>query len=581
MGDKKDKKGDKSTTQILKESRNVLYGEETEIPAVLNNVLTLLNRMDTRLSSIEKNTGKNTTTLSQMNDKFNSLSARVIDAEKDIVDVKSRVTQLEATSHGTGNLFDEIKTKTDKLASDIEHLQRERTDFENRQENMKEKIDNLEEDKCILNDKLIDIQCRSMKYNLIFSGIEEHRDEDCEDKLRRFIYQNMRIEHRLEFGNVHRFGKSYRNKPRPIIARFLYFSDLDMIKRAGKNLKGTHYGVNQQFPAEIEEKRRKLYPIMKAERKNNSKVVLIRDKLYVNDELVTVSNDEAPREEPHQTPIRPKKRSRVSSTPDRDGHKSKTDDLDEIDIPNFEIKMKNRFTLRRVKSGGIVLCFRTHLADKINMVDTDSKYIMWFTVDKEIFRLNQNVLFGIVYIPPENSSYCIGDPYNEMENEFLNFCSYYNYICLMGDFNSRTSRDPDFIDLEYDEVSGMLDIENTCINTLHNLCLPIQRKSMDVKKNNFGNYLLDFCKYNNMLIVNGRIGDNSGHFTCKNASVVDYNICSPCFLKLIENFSVLETNTLFSDIHNPLSLTVKAEVVENKVVVDEPSHEKIKNTGHV
>ncbi|CAG2220516.1 unnamed protein product [Mytilus edulis] len=277
---------------------------------------------------------------------------------------------------------------------------------------MKEKIDNLEEDKCMLNDKLIDMQCRSMKYNLIFSGIEEHRDEDCEDKLRRFIYQDMRIEHRLEFGNVHRFGKSYRNKPRPIIARFLYFSDLDMVKRAGKNLKGTHYGVNQQFPAEIEEKRRKLYPIMKAERKNNSKVVLIRDKLYVNDELVTVSNDEAPREEPRQTPIRPKKRSRVSSTPDRDGHKSKTDDLDEIDIPNFEIKMKNRFTLRRVKSGGIVLCFRTHLADKINMIDTDSKYIMWFTVDKEIFRLNQNVLFGIVYIPPENSSYCIGDPYH-------------------------------------------------------------------------------------------------------------------------------------------------------------------------
>ncbi|CAG2187613.1 unnamed protein product [Mytilus edulis] len=166
---------------------------------------------------------------------------------------------------------------------------------------MKEKIDNLEEDKCMLNDKLIDMQCRSMKYNLIFSGIEEHRDEDCEDKLRRFIYQDMRIEHRLEFGNVHRFGKN-------------------MVKRAGKNLKGTHYGVNQQFPAEIEEKRRKLYPIMKAERKNNSKVVLIRDKLYVNDELVTVSNDEAPREEPRQTPIRPKKRSRVSSTPDRDGH---------------------------------------------------------------------------------------------------------------------------------------------------------------------------------------------------------------------------------------------------------------------
>ncbi|CAG2205242.1 unnamed protein product [Mytilus edulis] len=48
-------------------------------------------------------------------------------------------------------------------------------------------------------------------------------------------------------------------------------------------------------------------------------------------------------------------------------------------------------------------------------------------------------------------------------------------------------------------------------------------------------------------------------------------------VKMLVNFFILETNTLFSDIHNPLSLTVKAEVVKNKVVVDEPSHEKIKD----
>jgi hypothetical protein len=58
MGDKKDKKGQKSTTEILKENRSVLYGDEVEVSSVLNNVLTLLNRMDTRLSTIEKNTGK-------------------------------------------------------------------------------------------------------------------------------------------------------------------------------------------------------------------------------------------------------------------------------------------------------------------------------------------------------------------------------------------------------------------------------------------------------------------------------------------------------------------------------------------
>ena len=97
MGDKKDKKGQKSTTEILKESRSVLYGDEVEVSSVLNNVWTLLNRMDTRLSTIE-NTGTNTVTLNQMNDKLNTLTARVITAETDIVHVKSRVADLEASS---------------------------------------------------------------------------------------------------------------------------------------------------------------------------------------------------------------------------------------------------------------------------------------------------------------------------------------------------------------------------------------------------------------------------------------------------------------------------------------------------
>jgi hypothetical protein len=64
MGDKKYKKGQKSTTEILKESRSVLYGDEVEVSSVLNNVLTLLNRMDTRLSTIEKKTGKDNYPLS-------------------------------------------------------------------------------------------------------------------------------------------------------------------------------------------------------------------------------------------------------------------------------------------------------------------------------------------------------------------------------------------------------------------------------------------------------------------------------------------------------------------------------------
>ena len=196
MGDKKEKKGDKSTTQLLKDSRSKLYGDdntEIPVPVVLNNFLTLFNRMDTRLSSIEKNTGKNTTTLSEMNAKMNSLTARVIDAEKDITAVKSRVTQLEATSQGTGNLFDEVKSKTDTLMTEIGKMHKERKEFLERQDTMKEELDTLQTENGKLNERLIDMQCRSMKYNLIFSGIPESEYEDSEDKLRQFLYYELGI----------------------------------------------------------------------------------------------------------------------------------------------------------------------------------------------------------------------------------------------------------------------------------------------------------------------------------------------------------------------------------------------------
>lgn len=320
MADKKDKKsksGEKSTAQILSDSRNVLYGDSTDISLLMNNMLTLMNRMDTRLTNIEKNTSKNTTTLSQMNDKLTSLTARVITAEKDIVDVKSRVTELETNSLGTGNLFDEIKRKSDDMQKSFVELKKSHSEVDTIRQDINEHIQKLEQENEALHEKFIDMQCRSMKYNLIFTGLDEQNNENLDDKLRRFLYYEMGIEQQIEFGNMHRFGKRNNHRPRPIIARFLYYADLDMVKKAGYKLQGTQFGVNEQFPLEIEQKRRRLYPIMKEEKKKKSKVVLIRDKLYVNDELV--NPDDYPRE-PHQnqSTTRPKKRPRVNSTPERD-----------------------------------------------------------------------------------------------------------------------------------------------------------------------------------------------------------------------------------------------------------------------
>ena len=69
-----------------------------------------------------------------------------------------------------------------------------------------------------------------------------------------------------------------------------------------------------------------------------------------------------------------------------------------------------------------------------------------------------------------------------------------------------------------------------------------------------------------------------GKFTSKDASVVDYVIGSINFLKLVQNFSVLDSSKLFSDIHTPLSLKVTCAEKPNDVIQKDetPGTEKIK-----
>ncbi|KAK3107697.1 hypothetical protein FSP39_020206 [Pinctada imbricata] len=134
-----------------------------------------------------------------------------------------------------------------------------------------------------LRDKVTDLQCRSMKQNLIFHGIaNESRFENTEEKLRNFLYYELGIEDHIEFGNVHRFGRHERGKDRPIVARFLYQSDLLYVKQNAYKLRGSCYSVREQFPQAVEDRRKILYPIMKRHKEAGDTVKLVRDRLYIN-----------------------------------------------------------------------------------------------------------------------------------------------------------------------------------------------------------------------------------------------------------------------------------------------------------
>ena len=85
-------------------------------------------------------------------------------------------------------------------------------------------------------------------------------------------------------------------------------------------------------------------------------------------------------------------------------------------------------------------------------------------------------------------------------------------------------------------------------SALERLGIQINRVSMNERKNNSGFRLIDLSKNHNLIILNGRFGQdrNVGALTCKKSSVIDYAIVSNSCIKALQNFHICETDRLFS-----------------------------------
>ena len=176
-----------------------------------------------------------------------------------------------------------------------------------------------------------------------------------------------------------------------------------------------------------------------------------------------------------------------------------------------------------------------------------------------------DVLCGVVYVPPIGSKYANEDPFAELHAEILRTSSENSQIILMGDFNSRTGERSDiFVSDEFlSDLYGLefleLENNNTCNLFIQNN-VPLQRCNIDKVVNAYGTQMIDFCKLCNLCILNGRFGQYmfNPKYTCKDKSVVDYFLClAPLFSK-IQNFHILEFSSLYSDAHCPISLSLNA-----------------------
>lgn len=214
---------------------------------------------------------------------------------------------------------------------------------------------------------------------------------------------------------------------------------------------------------------------------------------------------------------------------------------------------------------------RTSVAKHVDILQGNSEYILWLSIRNTLTNYTENMILGAIYLPPENSRFLNDDDLNCFEHEIIEMTSNYKYVTLAGDFNARTSGLSDFVaaDPFYNDLFGIETDERAHLDKhtfLENLAYPLQRKSMDKKTNAHGMLLIDICRNNNIFILNGRAGSDSGvgTFTFRDKSVLDYVIATADCFELFGSFCIYETDPLFSDGHNALEwkLITRRGVIE-------------------
>ena len=161
-------------------------------------------------------------------------------------------------------------------------------------------ISNLVSDNVKLNDEnkqlkehILRLECQQRRENLIFEGFQERRGEtdfDCYNRIAQSLCRMPDLDpFDVKISRCHRIGPYIRGKTRAIVAHFHWFGDRQYILENRRYLP-TGIRVREDFPEEIEDRRRVLRPILNLAKKNENyknKVHLSVDKLIVNNRAFT------------------------------------------------------------------------------------------------------------------------------------------------------------------------------------------------------------------------------------------------------------------------------------------------------
>ena len=247
---------------------------------LISNLSASTTEQISKLSATTNEIFKRTERLENIEQKINMIDQSLEKLNLGLKSANERIDKIEGSCQFLSNGFDEINDERNSVKKLVECLEK---NMQISQEDISKNLRETQDENDRLHNELLYLQVRSMRFNLLFYGVVDRGPaENTEQVLNTFLEQELNITN-APIQVTHRLGpyRESQTRPRTIVAHFVNIGDKERIKKAAKMLAGKPYSLNDQFPQEIANRRKQLYPIFKQARRNNKKAVLKVDRLYI------------------------------------------------------------------------------------------------------------------------------------------------------------------------------------------------------------------------------------------------------------------------------------------------------------
>ncbi|CAG2215469.1 unnamed protein product [Mytilus edulis] len=202
--------------------------------------------------------------MDELSKKLTSFDKTVQTLVKTVENVTKRVDEVEKSMNFVNEKFEHNNNDVKEVKSAFNEIRSEKDATNNT-------IFRLQQDLDDLYDRHIDLQTRSMRENLIFTGIPLQEKDEQTEQTEKIIENFMR----------NRDG-SVKFTTKPIVCRFRNFKERETVRKAARELRDTGFGISEQFPKEINDRRKTLWPFFQEARRQGKKAFFRRDRLFVD-----------------------------------------------------------------------------------------------------------------------------------------------------------------------------------------------------------------------------------------------------------------------------------------------------------